>query len=630
MSKTARKKLQETPEVEPTSIYAYQNVYEGLKETFGQDNLAQMIGPFKLNNNADIQKGIEFCRNEIIKCPEEKAELESMIMDYKNIMKLGISVTQDLMSISKVSSSIPGPAIATETIQKAEVKEEKEVKTIVHPETKKKKKEKTVNDKAGEEIAAKRAENEKKNKEDVAKASAEDEKLPQYEKMFKTDAEKERAIDMYLMPVLNKYLEEKNMEKATQTCRIHFKEYGTRGGFTNDMAIKRFINWVESAMFPAVSPLVYLRGERLSVMHIIAEAERLIVELGLGEDELKDALKPYIMNVRLKEWKEEQKIDTQEGYDTFFERTLHHLLEEDNKRKAVHNYDQSQKDRAVVIEELIKEYTNSPKNSGWKAIRMVAKGLDEWVKTQGKEGNLQGRIAEVVSFIKSSNPELYKEYMDNAPHKQTKRGSDKPKTSKTEVKAEETIETDGDKGESGVEVASTKPVASPVVYNELEDQIKFQASGKDRMAEWLITLINKHVAPIGGLTSLDLKVEAITLLATKAFLEHGVKKCDDWTETDVAEFIANDVNPFVSDEYGILNSKNEEDLKQHLEFYLEKYPAGEEKKRTTAMKEVANSEIPRTDYMKGVVKKIKKGNMSQINVLIADINKKTIEEVKKK
>ena len=168
------------------------------------------------------------------------------------------------------------------------------------------------------------------------------------------------------------------------------------------------------------------------------------------------------------------------------------------------------------------------------------------------------------------------------------------------------------------------------MYNELEKQIRIKCNTKKNATEWLITLINKHVKPIGGLTSLDLKLEAITTLANKAFLEQGVKdkECVDWTKQDIIEYIATEVNPYISDEYGILNSQDDDEVKQHLEFYIEKYPPGKEKERAAALKEVALSEIPRTDFVKKVMRKIRKGDMSQVNEFIRQINTETNKETK--
>ena len=168
-----------------------------------------------------------------------------------------------------------------------------------------------------------------------------------------------------------------------------------------------------------------------------------------------------------------------------------------------------------------------------------------------------------------------------------------------------------------------KPVTETRFPIMEEKMLKYK-DNEASLTEFLITVINKGIGPFGDEKSVDKKIEDATFLAKKRILEWGMteEKFNTFTEQDVSEYMAKEIIPYTTDSYGILSASNEEECKEHLEYYLQKYPAGEEKTRTTVLKAVLGSEIPRNSYAKKTAKKPRRDKFDDINQLIKEINDK--------
>ena len=605
MKKNTAKKTEQKDESK--QVYVYQDIYDGLATVVGDP--AILVQPFVLTNNADIVKAIDFWRNELTKVSDnEKLEIESIIQRYKNIMKLRISMTEDLMSEEAPHNFIFGPKIVSKTKT-----EEKKVKTIQHPASKKNQ---TVNEKLGEE-------KDNKDKKEQ-KESNTDKNAPSYLKLYPIEKDQIDNINDVLIPNLQKYLsgDKKNLENARKTCQIHFKNYGTNVHFCNDTQVMKLISWLQSGYFQSRSPLAILNNEPLSIKEIISETERLVIE-GMERRKIRSFLAPYIINVPIKDM--EKTISTERDYVDFFQRSLQYLFDEDQLRKLKSTAAQQLRTRDTIKKELYEIH----KDSG-KCVFNMSKELLEWLTEQDEKTNLKTVRAETLAFLKSHDSKMYDEYfVKTGKGKEKSSDGDKTNASKAEVKEEIKQEDKKDTVEESKETDTT----SPVVFPKLEEQLQYQDK-KSLLTTWLLTIVNKHIMPIGTrVDGIDKQVEDLTKLAKKRILEMGLKEedgkiFDDWTEKDVLQYMAEEVVPFITDEYGILQSRTDDELKSHLEFYLQKYPAGEEKAREKTLKEVAASSIPRDNHMKGVTRKIRKGNFKEINILIKEINNTELEKAK--
>lgn len=614
-----------------SNAYKYEEVYEGLKK-FGKNPI--LLQSFALNNNADIIKAIDYWKQKKGEASdEEQVRINDTILRLENIMLERLRITEDMFA-TELPLMQQGPAQ-----KEPKKKEKKETKVIEHPASKDKKK--TVNEKVGEEIVK------KKKKEETFKTD--------YDKLYRTDEDKLNAINSILPSVEKdltngiKDLEGEDLKKkvtsneatALRKLKYHLKSYGDMKKFATEEEIKRIIKWLQSGTFQSRSPFDVLRGNSLSIADLINEAKRATVEIGMGETELKDYMKPFILDATLKEQEKNKKmVSTEEEYDNFFRSSLSFLLDKDTLAKNIAEYDNSHKSKEDVMAELYEQF----KETGYKCIIKMAKVLQKWVRqndSKGKEYSLNSALAESSLFIKPKDPKMFEEYIEKR-SKQTGTGGGKKKSSeepKEEVvqdnnhdlgkeETEETIQVDGKQGKTNV-------TPSPSVYPKLEDLLKYRVK-KPEISEFLISIVNKKLNPIGQMVNgVQAQIEALTTLAKKKFLEQGAKDEDgkelsDWTEKDVLQYMAEDIVPYITDEYGILKCENDKELKEELKFYIEKYPVGNQDNRTKALKEVLISKIPRTKHMKKVARSVRKGDMGQLNTLFKEIGDEEIKKAKEK
>lgn len=628
--------------------YTNQEIYDGLKKLTG-DNFSTLLQSIILSNQADIDRAIQYWKNKKDSANEEgKIEIQHNIDRYENIMLTRLQITEDLFANSIPIMGIP--SFNVPDIEKEEKKSKKEKGRVIdHPASKDRKKEKTVNDELGEKIAAEKE-----------KRAAES----KYDQVYPTDKEKEDAIRNKLIPSLQKYLTgykkknndgeevevKPNLDNAKRSCKIHFKtgiSFRRDSGkqlkpFCSDKDIERFVNWLKDDHFRARSYLSILRNEPLSIKDIVDEVERLVVEVGLGYEEVKNLLKPYILNVKLKEHdKKEDIISTMEEYDSFFQKSVGYLFDEDEARRRKADFEEKNKTK----EDIKLQFYETHKEEGVKIVSKITRDLKEWLRTKGEESNLKALRNEVVNFLKSKDPELYAEYQKYLAAEKKSSGGNKD-TSKEDEKREKEPEksdkADGEKGET--DPSSSKTESKRVEkkknkfqpkYPKLEDQL-IRLGTFSLLKEKLLNFVNKNIGTIGNIVPMDEKIEAITHLAKKRILEMGMEhkeKADDWTEQDVAQWIAQTIVPYIIDEYRILAAKDWLSLKRKLRIYLEKYPAGEEKERTKKIKEVLTSDVPREKFMKARARKVRKGDFSEINQclkeIVEDDIKKQKEEKKK-
>jgi len=573
--------------------------YKKLSEEVGENPI--LLQSFILSNNTDIMKMMDYYvskRNTVT--DGAKIECTNMIARLENIMVHRVLLTEHLFTMS-MPLLTQGP-ITTE----ADDKSKNDSKTIVHPASKKE-------DTSGNKEVEK---NKSKEKSEQVKPKSD------YEKIYPTDKDKIEAFHL-LLPTLEPEIlalngkdensdEYKEIEqKILRKLKFHFKSYEGKNKYATIEQLKSIITWIKSGNFTKLSPVNVIEDRPLSISDIVKECEEQVKVNGLNEESLKDYISYYVKDNQLKEQKENEIIRTEEEFDNFCQSTLQFLFnnEENNtEKKQSENSKESEKDVIGRLYEIHKE-------KGWKSIRQVGKELFEWYKHTGNKTSINNAIAKAAVFIKSIDKKLYDEYVKNRPGNKTKDNKPKNESKSDESSKESKKETTEEKSKT-----STKTPIK-VVYPKLEEQIKLKNNSKDNMSEWLITLINKKIGVIGQLKGLDNKIEAVTILAKKAFLDVGVVGCDDWKEADIEAYINIDIRPYVSEEYSILASENVDNLKEALKVYLTKFPAGEEKKRSSVLKKVLISEIPRTSYMKKIARQIRKGNLSEINQLFKEINK---------
>ena len=500
MSQNTVKKNQQNVETEKKHSYVYQDIYDGLNEL--GENALILIQPFKLNNNADIVKGIDFWRNEVTKSSsdQEKAKANSMVIRYKNIMELRLGITEDLMSLENPVNFVEfGPH------QKEEAKtetEEKETKTIEHPASKGKKTE-TVNEKVGKEI-------EKTKEEKVEKAkktkSTDDGRKTDYDKLHPTDNDKIEALNK-IIPSIETKLNKDDEKAALSQLKFHLKSYGEdKKHFATIDQMKSLLHWVKEGKFVHLSPLHILRDQKLSLADIVKEAEKLVKEDGLNQGQLKDYMRYYVMDNALKEYTEDKIIRTEEGYDNFFQQSMAYLFDEMDERNNTNKSEsateekkkeeETPEDRKLILSNLYDLH----KKIGIKSVVKTATDFIEYFTAQGKELTRKASLTETIEFLKSHDPKMYKEYMDNKAEQKDPGGGDKEKTSKGEVKEEpkEAIKTDEKDGKvddtpsktdsTNVEKEKVEKVEeekveekknlSAIEFPKLEEQLKYKGDRK--------------------------------------------------------------------------------------------------------------------------------------------------------
>jgi hypothetical protein len=639
--------------------YHYQQVYDNMKNAVGE-NQSHLLNSFILNNNNDIIKGIEYWEKKKGNVGEgpDKENVQRNIELLEHIMQQRSVITADLFTnaipISMKSVMVP------DEIKDAEVIEEKKEKgkVITHPASEEAipmgPSQKTINDSVGEQIAKKREESAKKNKtnkksgKQAAKESVENTTSP-YELQYPTDEEKLEAINTLLMPNLDKYLnppegKDKNRDKAQQWTKIHFKTMGTNVVYATDPMIERLLDWVENGHFESRSPLDVLKGIPMSITDIVNEARRLIFENGISEDKLKEALKPYVVNQTLKEHKSKKDvIRTEEEYDNFFRSSIQFLFNEDQRARDKQLIEEEQQSRDEYKEKLYAKF----QNTGARAcpIKMADKLIGKYGKTT-EAYEYKNALAEALAYIKSVNEEMFNEYNAD-PKKTSSHGSKKSddNKSKDDKKSEQSGQVSDSPGEADANAAvneEKKEMSSKEVTKEeleakvnsrlpkLEELLKYKDK-EDQLKEYLITLANKKVAPVGSQPDMDDVVKDLNHLAKKQILEGNMKeeKFMDWTESDVSKWIADEVIPYITDYYGMLRSEDEEELKSHLEFYLQKFSPNDVKARNNKIKEVLESEVPRTNFMKKkIARKVRKGQFDVITNLIKEVNQEHLDAKK--
>ena len=601
--------------------FNYQDLYGQLSEVGGPNPM--LLQSFMLSNNADIIKSIEYFKNELNKGnAHKKLHTSRIIARLENIMEQRLLITEDLFA-QYLPMMVQGPVKTDSTQQpKAEEQKKEDKKVIEHPASKGKKQQ-TVNEKIGEQKAQQTKEQiEEEQVEQIVKETS----IPSYHDLYRTDEEKIADINDNLIPNLQKYLfgEKQSDNNALRLCRLHFRNFGTTDRFYSDTAMVRFVDWLKSGRFQARNPLDILKGEPLSMTDIIKEAEELIID-GADRKEVRNYLAGEVINTKLKEQKEA--ISTERDFIKFFQSTLQYLFDEDQLRRLKAKASKSNETRESVKKNLYLVHKEAKSK-----VTKMAKDFREWLVTQGEKTNINSALAEMLAYIKSADISMYKEYM--AKHKKSSRteessGESKPEAPKSEVKEEskETNKTDGQKRKADV-------VASPVVFPKLEESLKYKDK-KSLLTEFLQTIANKKVSPIGTkVNGMDAIIADLTKLANKRILEMGLKKeqdgsnYDDWTEQDVSKYMAEEVVPYITEEYGLLRSETEEELTENLQYYLEKFPSGKEKERHEKLKEVFTSEVPRTNYMKKVARQVRKGKMEQINSLVSNLIKANDEKLK--
>jgi len=609
--------------------------YKEIQEATGENPI--LLQSFILNNNTDIKIAIEFWKSELQSAqPEEKQEIENLIKRYKNMMVQRLIHTENIFA-TYMPLMQHGPAKINSDFVKTEDEDvkDREIKVVKHPASKGKKSKdtKTVNDEVGEQIANEREKRAKDNPVEKVEVKLENKNAPAYSSIYPVLTDRIDAINDVLIPSIEKRLEtgtKEDLERARKTCKLHFKNYGPNIHFCTENDIERFLNWLKLDVFRSRSPLDVLANTPLSITEIVDEAQRLIIESGLNKGQLMDAMRPFILGKMLKEHKtREDIVATEEGYADFFQRSLSFMLDEDQKRRATAELEKSKETRDSVKGDLLRLH----KKDGWKAIRRMAKDLNYWVTQQGDKSTITDRIGEVAGFVKSTDPELYKEYMANRPDKKPKEVAKVPDAPVVEdtVAVEEKSTDKETEAKPVVETSEPDKPVSKSIYPKLEELIKHKPT-REHVAEFLISIINKSFGVIGEQKDgIDSQIEGLTTLATKRFLEmNPVKDCEDWKEGDISHFMASDILPFITDGYSILRATNDDELKEHLAFYLKEFPAGKEKERSAALKEVlALSEKPRSKYMKKVASKVRKGNFTELNDFIKEINDSVIEEQKK-
>jgi hypothetical protein len=337
-----------------------------------------------------------------------------------------------------------------------------------------------------------------------------------------------------------------------------------------------------------------LRREPMSITDFIAEAERVVFENGYDEKALKEYMKPHVIGAQVKEFLEEKKLVANDAeYDEFFRGTLAFVVGDQQREMYKTKRIQQGKTRIQLQEEVYEEY----KDEGEKAVGKMASKLHQMLTALGTNSDVTDRVGEVISFLKTKAPNLVELYNQR-------------QAKKKEAKEKET------------EKESSTVSKEGILYPKFQEKLDALTRLKD-IKEHILTAINKDGALIGE--------DQLVTICKKKFLEDGtVEDTATWTEQDVSEWIARNIEPFHSNEYAILGAKDEAEFKACLEWYTAKHPAGKEKQRMTDLKKVLTSEIPRSNFARTIAKKVRKGNMVPINTFFREINEAALAASKEK
>lgn len=151
-------------------------------------------------------------------------------------------------------------------------------------------------------------------------------------------------------------------------------------------------------------------------------------------------------------------------------------------------------------------------------------------------------------------------------------------------------------------------IKKTAVYKETKD-----------IAEHLIALYNKHVDPFNrGLSQQDVE-EYMLAIAKEVLLTSNNKEFHDYKLEDVSHWLAENVIPYITGSYLILSASNDDELTEGIRELLTEFPSPKEKERYNHLKKLCESQLPKNDYLKTFVKKIKKNKFQDVQKIIKKI-----------
>lgn len=574
---------------------AYKKTYEQLNEQFGSSEA--LIQSFAFNNSADIVKTIDYFKEISHDAKNERLEwAKQNITRLENLLVLRIAITEDLYTEPTDFYKSEEEEEKDRTIQKKDVKD---TKVIEHPESKKVK---TRNEKLGEKTNAKKdSKKDKKDKEGV------DHSLSTFEKMNKTKELQEERISTYYDKVENA-IQHNDRDLARKYIKIAFMCYGKGIPHITDPEVEKMIDWLMGDVFNNWTMLEWLeKRNSVSISEIVKDAESKVKQNGLGADEVKDLYKPYFFG-KLKE--EPMNVKSDEEYEKKFNQTLSFLFDKDHK---VDNAPKEAPKREELVQNFYEQHKEIEDLS--KRIAKTTNDVRSQLKKMGADRTIKSIYGEVLSYLKSNDEESYNKYMEA---KKAKEGKSNEESTDEDNKTKE-VKTEK------VETEEKAPSVPNIDLSNFKTQISRLKKLKD-INEYIITLINKAVKPLSELSDEE-RENALLEIAKDRILTLDEEEISDWTESDVAQHLAQNVFPYTKGEYEILKAQNEEEFIQAYKYFVEKYPEGKEKERIAKVTDIMSTDIPKSKFSKSLGKSLRKNTNYALNIL-RDSYKKIIEETK--
>lgn len=608
--------------------YNFEDTYKGL-ENFENPFLIQ---PFILSNGADIVKQIDYFKKELSEATDEtrKNQLKGLITRHENIMMRRLEITEDLYNNKPEDYSKSEEEDYKDRTIKEPAKVKKDGKVIQHPASKGKKEEKgqeenskseTLNEKLGRKLGiGKKAKEEKKAKLEAENKEIEDtinkfqqEKLDKshFEYLFPTKKKQLNRYNEYAKRLEKLILEDKDISKARNMLKLAFVSGNPATRFIDEPDITRIIDWIKSGLFTWKTILDVISDKGLSISDLVREAEHQATIVGLGEQEIKDLVKPYLTNNKIKE-KDLCKM-ANENFDDLFQRNFAFIFNKDkietNKSKEVSD----RNTKKLEAFKLYKEDKYKDNESAAKAVRGMTSVFNKSLKDIGIDNSLKSSLAEIISYLKDKDPkllEMYNEYQQS----KSKEKKDEGNKDKVDVKAAEP------KGESTPNIDISEFVKQSSVYKSL-----------NMVKEHMITLMNKRPGDIAKLTSEEDLQALIYKIAKERLLTIGIEgETDDYTIQDVSEWLGREVFPYGTEFYKILSTNNDEEFKEAYKLYIKEFPENKEKDRLKKLKEVFDTAVPKSKYSAKMAKQFRKNNNKYILGEIKRLTDEIYSETKSK
>jgi len=607
----------------------FQETYEDLG---GLQSNPSLVQTFLLSNSADIRAAIAYLKEDLESLgAKDKATRLDLIKRHEDVMVQRLEITEDIFrKYAEQKPSDKNVGISDEHNIMKNVEKKKKKGKVFDINTRQEV------DNTSEEITPKEevktqvelnAEEERK----LETARLEKAKLPHFEQLYETREERIRVTNDWLMPRLEKEFQDNEhpTDKARNFAKFHFRNHSKNIHFCTDTDIERLIQWVWSGVYKARNPLDIINNVKVSITDVIKEAENAVFELSLNEKDLKEYMKPFVMNQPLKEFEsEEHYVKTDDDYETFFRGTLAFTVSEDNRKK----YQQKRIQQGKTREELRDEAYEHVKDEGDKAVGKMASKLHQILTALGTDSTPIDRIGEVITYLKAKAPNLVDLYNARIAKKQKARdkkealdtSSKKEQTQMTPEEVEEAkIKGEEDKAsEEGELDKDTKKDEKPKSTEQprFEEKLSFLTK-LDDVAEVILTALNKDHEILG-------EDKLMKVCKEKFLVDDKMQGTEDWTEEDVSKWIEQFIEPYHSEEYSVLGAKDTDEFKECLKVYLQKYPAGQEKKRMKVFKEVLESKIPRSSFTRAIAKKVRKGHMVVVNNYFAELNQEALSAEK--